>query len=244
MLRPILIAVQFLTLLPVSRLGAPTTRELGQSVLVYPLVGLVIGLLLASLQVVLTETDPALGAALILTVWVLITGALHLDGLADSADAWIGGHADPNRTLEIMKDPRAGPAGVVAVVLLLLIKFAALGVLVREGAWTVLVLAPVLGRGAVLGLFITTPYVRPGGIGEALSNELPAVGAWFVLLAVGLGTVLIGGWRGAGILLCVALVAVVLRAIMVRRIGGTTGDTAGAFVELLEATSILVPALL
>lgn len=79
-------------------------------------------------------------------VWVGLSGGLHLDGLADTADAWIGGHADRQRTLEIMKDPRSGPIAVVVLLLVLLLKFAALVVLLGQGAWAGLLLAPWLGR--------------------------------------------------------------------------------------------------
>ena len=91
-----------------------------------------------------------------LLAWVGVTGALHLDGLADSADAWVGGIGRSHRTLAIMKDPRSGPAGVVAVVLLLVLKFAALASLpgARGCRWF---LAPMLGRTALTAAFVTTP---------------------------------------------------------------------------------------
>lgn len=88
--------------------------------------GLVIGLLVAIPAYVASASDPMVIAALMLTVWVLVTGGLHFDGLADSADAWLGGQGNTTRTLEIMKDPRSGPAAIVLVALVLLLKLAAL----------------------------------------------------------------------------------------------------------------------
>jgi adenosylcobinamide-GDP ribazoletransferase len=114
-----------------------------------------------------------LHAALLLTVWVLLSGALHLDGLADSADAWLGGFGDRERTLTIMKDPRSGPIAVVTLVLVLLLKFAALLALIEQQHALALIIVPLLGRSALLGLFLTTPYVRAGGLGQALADHLP-----------------------------------------------------------------------
>ncbi|HHM04150.1 MAG TPA: adenosylcobinamide-GDP ribazoletransferase [Gammaproteobacteria bacterium] len=243
-LRPLLLAVQFLTRFPVPLRAAPNPRELGRSVLYYPLVGLLLGASLAGLQQLLATVPPLVQAALVLAVWSGITGFLHLDGLADSADAWVGGQGGRERTLAIMKDPRCGPAGVAAVVLLLLLKFAALASLAEAGPNTALLAAPLLGRVAVLALFASTPYVRPGGLGAAMAAELPRRSAWGVVAA---------SWLLCGLLLDAAawwLSVLVLaglwlglRTALLRRLGGTTGDTAGATLELTEA-AVLFTALL
>ena len=112
------VALQFLTRLPVRLAGMPSPQQIGRSLLWYPLVGLLIGLLLFALQQLLGGLSLMLQAALLLAVWVGVSGGLHLDGLADSADAWVGGFGDRARTLEIMKDPRSGPIAVVVLVLL------------------------------------------------------------------------------------------------------------------------------
>ena len=132
-----------------------------------------IGALLAGLHTALWLIDPGVLAALMLAVWVIITGGLHLDGLADTADAWIGGRGDRDRTLAIMKDSRSGPIAIIAIVLVLLNKFAALQVLLAGDARAVLLLAPVLGRATIVLLLITTPYVRPHGLGRPYANYLP-----------------------------------------------------------------------
>ncbi|HCS46271.1 MAG TPA: adenosylcobinamide-GDP ribazoletransferase, partial [Pseudomonas sp.] len=113
---PFWIALQFLSSLPIRLPGMPAPRELGRSLLFYPLVGLLFGVILWTLNGLLLGTPLLLHAALLLTVWVLLSGALHLDGLADSADAWLGGFGDRERTLTIMKDPRSGPIAVVTLV--------------------------------------------------------------------------------------------------------------------------------
>ncbi|HWH88654.1 MAG TPA: adenosylcobinamide-GDP ribazoletransferase [Pseudomonas sp.] len=231
---PLWIALQFLSSLPIRLPGMPEPQQLGRSLLFYPLVGLLFGLLLWALNLLLAGAPLLLHAALLLSVWVLLSGALHLDGLADSADAWLGGFGDRERTLTIMKDPRSGPIAVVTLVLVLLLKFAALLALIEQGKAVALIIVPALGRAALLGLFLTTPYVRAGGLGQALADHLPRKAGWWVLGLSALGCLLIAGYCAVVALLISLGVFVWLRRVMMRRLGGTTGDTAGAMLELLE----------
>ena len=231
---PLWIALQFLSSLPIRLPGMPEPQQLGRSLLFYPLVGLLFGVILWVFNLVLAGAPLLLHAALLLAVWVLLSGALHLDGLADSADAWLGGFGDRERTLTIMKDPRSGPIAVVTLLLVLLLKFCALLALVEQGHAVMLIIVPLLGRAALLGLFLTTPYVRAGGLGQALADHLPRRAGWWVLGASALACLLIAGVK-AIVALVVAFVGFVwLRQVMIRRLGGTTGDTAGALLELLE----------
>ena len=241
---PFWIALQFLSSLPVRLPGMPAPQELGRSLLFYPLVGLLFGGILWGLNWLMLGAPLLLHAALLLTVWVLLSGALHLDGLADSADAWLGGFGDRERTLTIMKDPRSGPIAVVTLVLVLLLKFAALLALIEQQHALALIIVPLLGRSALLGLFLTTPYVRAGGLGQALADHLPRSAGKQVLAVSGLACVLIAGLSGFfAVVLAVALFAW-LRRIMLRRLGGTTGDTAGALLELLEVAMLVGLALI
>src|SRR4030065_1365565 len=111
---PLLLAIQFLTQIPVRLKQTYGEREVGASLLYYPLVGLLLGALLAGLNSLLHGVPVLLHAALLLAAWVVMTGALHLDGLADSVDAWLGGLGNRERTLAILKEPRAGTAVVGA----------------------------------------------------------------------------------------------------------------------------------
>lgn len=242
-MRAFLVALQFLTRLPLPALAVPDSTVRGRSVLHYPAVGLLIGVLLAAVARMLGSGHVLLAAALVLLVWVLLTGGLHLDGLADSADAWLGGHGDRERTLAIMKDPASGPAGVSALVLVLLLKFAALATLLERSGALALVLAPVLGRGALVFLLWSTPYVRPGGIGAAQAARLPRVGAMSVLLLIIVALPALLGARGAGLLVLLAVLLWFLRSLMRQRIGGVTGDTLGASCEIVEAAVLVFMAL-
>ena len=137
----------------------------------------------------LEGASPLLQAALLLALWVALTGALHLDGLADSADAWLGGFGDPARTLEIMKDPRSGPVAVVVLVLLLLLKFSALLVVLQAqqpARWSG---APARAHGAA-GAVSLHPLCAPEW--PRLAANLPRSRALIVLAMVVIGCLLLG----------------------------------------------------
>ena len=237
-----LIALQFLTSLPVRLDRMPEPQAVGRSLLYYPLVGLLLGAMLWLVGAVFENASAPLLAALLLTGWVALTGGLHLDGLADSADAWLGGFGDRERTLTIMKDPRSGPLAVVVLVLLLLLKFVALWTLLATDQRLALLLAPLLGRSALLGLFLTTPYVRPGGLGQVLAEQMPRDTSRIALGGVVLACLALGssGWLALAATVGVGWLS---RRAMCRRIGGTTGDTAGALLELVECAVLGVLAL-
>ncbi|MNV20670.1 Cobalamin synthase [compost metagenome] len=236
---PFWIALQFLSSLPIRLPGMPEPRELGRSLLFYPLVGLLFGAILWAVNWLLLGTPTLLHAALLLSLWVLLSGGLHLDGLADSADAWLGGFGDRERTLTIMKDPRSGPIAVVTLVLVLLLKFTALLALIGQPESLALIIVPLIGRSALLGLFLTTPYVRAGGLGQALADHLPRSAGRQVLAVSALACVLIAGLSGVLAVVLAVLGFVWLRLVMLRRLGGTTGDTAGAMLELLEVAVLV-----
>lgn len=235
---PFLVALQFLTRIPLHLPRAPTPPELGRSLLWYPVVGLLLGVLLWLLALAATALPTPLAAALLLSVWVLASGALHLDGLADCADAWVGGHGNRERMLAIMKDPASGPVAVVALMLVLLLKFAALQALLEGRAIHSLILVPLLARTAMPLLFLTTPYVRTEGLGASLAAQLPRRAACLVTLAA------VAGALGFGIAGFCALAAAGIsflwvRCALLQRLGGTTGDGAGALLELTE-TAVIV----
>lgn len=242
---PLWLAIQFLTRLPTPALEL-RPEDLGRSVLAYPLVGLVLGLIVVLVGIVLSSIPGAptlLVAALVLTVWVGLTGALHLDGLADTVDAWVGGQRHPERARAIMKDPACGPMAVAALILLLLLKGTALVAVMEAGAWMALLLAIVLGRLVPPVLFLTTPYVNPAGLGAEMAQHLPrraVIGTLGVaaLLTMVLG-LLSGLWGVIPALLAGALLLWGAIRLLKRWLGGFTGDTAGATLELVE-TSVLV----
>lgn len=234
---PFCVALQFLTRLPLSLSRPPDAAAQRRSLYWYPAVGLVVGAALLLAAWLTSALPPAPRAALLLALWALLTGLLHLDGLADCADAWLGGHGDRARTLAILKDPRAGSAAVAMLVLVLLLKFAALQTLLASGAATpALLLAPLLARAAVPVLFASTPYVRDGGLGAVLAREADRRALLGVAALAALPALACGAWAA---LLAVAGVGFFVRALALRRLGGFTGDVAGALIELAEAAALL-----
>ncbi len=235
-------AMLMLTRIPMPRLMHISPQVQQRALLFYPAVGLILGGLLAGLAALLLWHRPLLSplviASIVLTAWVLLTGALHLDGLADSCDAWLGGFGDRQRTLEIMKDPQAGPAAVVAVVLVLLLKVSALVALIETPSlnlWAVLLAVPVVARLALWALVASLPYAREQGMASGLSKGFSALQLllwatpWVVFAAVLLQRQAILGLLFAGVMI------LWLRHLMQQRLGGYTGDTLGASVEALEA---------
>jgi adenosylcobinamide-GDP ribazoletransferase len=256
--RALRVALQFMTRLPLHMEPPPEPREMGLSLACYPVVGLVLGMLLWGVALAVSRLPALLGAAMVLAVWVLVTGALHIDGLADTADAWVGGHGDRDRTLDIMKDPRSGPVALAAVNCLLLLKFAALAALMahlhavplhalplRVEPWrdahlaAACILPPMLARAAIPLLFARTPYVRAQGIAEQLmAHQSRGAGAFAMALTA---LCALAAWRAAAaVAMGAAAVAYgIVRRGLMRRLGGFTGDGAGALIEVIEAACLV-----
>lgn len=238
---PLLIAIQFMTTVPVRLPYLPSREQNALSMLFYPAIGLLIGGVLW-LMASFIHLPVMLLSCLIVVVWVGLTGGLHLDGLADTADAWVGGFGDRERTLAIMKDPNAGAMGVIAIVLCLMLKWAGVyGLLMLDDEYDVSLvwlMIPMLGRLGVLVLFATTPYVRQQGLGSAL-QDVPKSLLWLVV--VGFGAVLgVLSWQLAVVLFGVwAVMLAWLRWRFVGRLGGITGDTVGASIEMVEVAMLV-----
>ena len=229
-------AVRFLTIFPVPA-GWPKEQDAqviqSGSILFYPLVGLFIGLILFNVDLMVHVFSAELTAVFLLTTWVIITGALHLDGLADSADAWLGGHGNKEKTLVILQDTHSGVAAIVAVVLVLLFKLILLAEL-NTNLIIALILTPVISRTAVIGLLVSTSYVRDNGIASTMMSSLPVKSIWISVLLIAALIIVWFGWHGILIVISVGVAVMLFRYMIYRRIGGTTGDTAGALIELIE----------
>ncbi|MDO3381805.1 adenosylcobinamide-GDP ribazoletransferase [Gilvimarinus algae] len=241
-------ALMFLTRLPVGRYVHGADAQIAaRAVYCYPMVGLVMGILLALAGSVFAGLGPLLAAALTLTLWVMLTGALHLDGLADCMDAYYAGHklADEterrNRILEVMHDPACGAVALVSLVLVLLVKVAALASLWQTGHWLLaLVVAPVLGRTAILPFMALGDYARGGG--SVPANASASVQAlWLVaLICSALVAVSLGVVAAAVVFAALALLIWFWWRLWLGQIGGYTGDCLGALVELSEVLVLVL----
>ncbi len=238
----LVLAVRFLTIVPVPGRDAEGPGALGHAAWWFPIVGLAMGgaLVLAD-SALAFAVPPLLSAVLVVTVWKVVTGGLHLDGLADCLDGLAG--RDVERRLAIMRDSRVGVFGAVGLMLSLLIACAALAGIPSAARGSVLVLAPVVGRLAPL---LVGPSFRPAtpghGLGASFIDTLPRfAGAVYLVLMVPLAWFLLGP---AGPVIAAAALGVSFAgaALFARRLGGLTGDVLGATVELAEVAFLVLSA--
>ena len=238
-MRGFLIALTFLTRLP---LPAPkveiTSEEFARSYRYYPLVGLVIGLLLWLLAKVLVPYFPPLVlGGLLLSAELMLTGGLHLDGFMDSMDGLLSARK-PERILEIMKDSHVGAHSCMALVGLLLLKFALLASL-SPAQFPILIVMPMLSRWVFQIGVIAFPYARPQGLGKGIHETTH----WAPFLLCGfivLGASFYLAKFAAIIAFGACVIAVTLLASRVSSLlGGLTGDLYGALIELSEVVCLL-----
>ncbi len=237
----LLLALAFLTILPV-RFGSKTTdADLAASRFFYPFIGGFLGLMLAGTSWGLSQASlsPQVAAFVILALWVILSGGLHLDGLADTFDGlflW----GDAGRRLEVLRDPHVGSYGVTALVLVLLGKLAALETLAETDRSLALLGASIVARCLVLTSAGVSTYARPSGTGRILIDATrPIEAALATGLALAVGAAL-AGWVGLLASLGALGVAAGLTIVAQRRLGGITGDILGALVELSELAYLLV----
>ena len=226
-------ALAFLTPLPVGAARVPDRDTL----VWFPLIGALIGLGVAGAWWAAAEVFPPLvAAAVAVAVDVVLTGALHLDGLADSADGLLAHHRDAERRREVMAAPDVGAFGVAAVVLVLLLRWAALASLVPDG-WLLLVLWAASRSVMVLALALVR-YVG-GGLGATMAGGPVWMGVQGSVGAAVVAGVSLGAGGVAAVVGCVvAATAVVLLGR--RRLGGVTGDVLGAAGVLGETVGLVV----
>ena len=234
-----LVAVQFLTVLPLSK-SKPTAADIGASQAYFPLVGLLLGLALAGVDAALGRLwPPALANALLLAFLVLATGALHFEGFLDTCDGLFGGH-DRERRLEIMRDGRVGAYAVAGGATLVLVKWAALLALAEPARLPTLIIFPVLSRWAMALAIRAFPYAREQGLGAAFragaTTRRTAIAAAIALA----GAVVAAGWGGTVLFAVATGAAWLVGSFAVGRLDGLTGDVYGAICELAEVAMLLV----
>lgn len=225
-MRGLILAIQFLTRLPTPALAGFQPGELARSVVWFPLVGVLVGLAVAAGVWLGSRFDPWLGGLFGLAIWVAGTGALHLDGLADLADALGASHRDPNRLLAVLADPHVGVFGMVAVLMQLLAKLVLLMLAARLELFWLLVLIPAWARLGVLG-WSRLPALKPG-MGERYAWQAAAWIPWAWLLALSAVSLIYP------ILLAAPLALLAWHLFLKFRLGGMTGDALGAGVEVTE----------
>lgn len=231
-------AIAFLTRLPVPRLSAET-KDWERSPAFYPVVGLLLGLLLAAWSWLMQQVFPAsLAAVLTLTFWVFITGGLHLDGWMDLADG-LGSWRDREKVFAIMKDSRVGAMGVIAAILLFMVKGVALYEIASSGWIMMLVLPPLLARTMLVAAIWFWPYVTEKGLGSGLRSGLTRTIVTIGLCGTAVAIIGVYQLRGLFVVGLSVVLAVLFTQRIHQRLGGLTGDCYGALVEWTEACALI-----
>jgi adenosylcobinamide-GDP ribazoletransferase len=215
-----------------------SAEELSRSSAWFPLVGLAIGVVVSVIMFVCAQRSAAVAAALGLLAWVWLTGALHLDGLADLSDALAASHRDARRFFAVLADPHLGAFGVVSVVLVLILKLTGLAQLSVPTSLTLplmpvptLLALPLIPAWARLGPLAWSRWLKPlkPGQGERFAWHLNV--GWIVFWVV----ILLGASAVLAPILCIAPVVIAAWGGWLKwRLGGTTGDCLGAGVEITE----------
>lgn len=258
-MRRLFAALRFLTIVPLPGSFGASGEDLSRCAPMFPVVGIMLGAFCGALAWSLSLiSPPLLTAACVVATMLAFSGALHMDGLSDTADGFFSSRPK-ERILEIMKDSRVGAMGVIAIVCTLMLKFASLASLTGPALWTAAFLAPLAGRCVMVLQMATLPYIRPGGLGSVFdrgSVRLAAVFAAGVLVIVNCGILAGVAWLVSGekalLSALVGGLAVSVAAVVTalafswychRKIGGATGDTYGASCELGETATMIAMAM-
>ena len=233
------LALTFLTIIPWPRLGLAAPQDLARSLVWFPWVGALLGLIFWGAWAGLQQILPGAGAAAVfLALTVILTRGLHLDGLSYTADGLGGGHTPADR-LRIMKDSQVGAFGVMALVLVLLLKFAFFLGWAGKGPGGVFLLYPLVSRWGLVLLAYLSPYARPeGGLCHAMTTGVSfKTLAGATLSALGLAWLAAGG-PGLLILVGAGLAVWLASYYFQKKLGGITGDALGATNEVLEVLAL------
>ena len=237
----LLAAARYLTVVPFPGRNHAPMETLGRAAAWFPIVGIGRGVVLALVDRLTSRVFPPLLAALLtVTAWKLVTGGLHLDGLADCLDGLVG--RDPEHRLAIMRDSRIGAFGAIGLILFLMLEIVALSELAPAARAGALLAAPVIARATPAVLARLFRSARPDGQGAAFHAGVRAPA-----IALGLAVALVAATLALGALGLVAVAAGLLAAIglagfVARRLGGITGDVLGAGVEMSELAALLTVA--
>lgn len=234
MLTELWLAIQFLTRLPTPSTTAFSPELLARSARCFPLVGLLVGGIVLLCLWPAQHHDVWLQAWLGVLAWIVVTGGLHLDGLADVADALGAAHRDRSRLLAVMKDPHLGSFGVLTLIVAVSGKLVLLMLVAKQQAWWALGLIPAWARLGVLS-WQTLPPLTASGLAEAFTWQQPRYAPWlWLLLLTSVSAYYVP------VLCLMPIVILLYRRWLQQTLGGMSGDCLGAGVEVTELVGLLL----
>jgi adenosylcobinamide-GDP ribazoletransferase len=239
-MRLYLIALQFLTIIPLPFDTRCQKDDTGRATAFFPLVGLTIGGLLGGLNwLSATWLNHSLNAALLITVLAAVTGALHLDGLADVCDG-LAARGNRERFLAVMKDSHIGAVGAVGLVLGLMLKWQALLAVPDGIAWQALLLFPILGRCSQVLALAGAKHARQEGLGATIMQGMSTRHLIVALTITVAACLLLLPLKGMIALTAVFAVTLIIKGYFQNRLGGLTGDIVGCINEISEIVALIV----
>ncbi len=248
MIKNFITALQFLTIFTIKKKHEVEEGDLARSMLYFPLIGFLIGLILvyADKAFTIAALPYTIGNLFLLILSVFITRALHIDGLADTFDGIMGG-GDHKSRLAIMKDSRIGTAGTLGIIFVMFLKYLCFNNLFNSEKVAALLTAPMLGRWSQTLMVFKANYSREEGMAKAFVGHLRFSSmAAASIVAVGLSAFVTLREDAHSVFLVLSLICGVLlltflgRRYLARKVGGVTGDTIGAVSELNEALVLLL----
>jgi adenosylcobinamide-GDP ribazoletransferase len=233
MFRPLLLALSFLTALPLGGKTEYRDPDFGRSAIYFPFIGFIIGTVAFYIAeyLLLHGVTPEATAFIIIVYLQLVTRGLHIDGLADSFDGFFGGKGSED-ALRIMKDPCAGPFGITAIVIVLLGTYIALEADLASGSYIVIIPALVLSRWSMAVGAFNARYPRDDGTAKLFIGKIGFVSILLSTLLAALLASLYVGVQAVYMFFATALLVLAVRLIAKKKINGMTGDLLGAINEL------------
>ncbi len=229
-----MLAVSFLTIIPVK--AKFSAKKTAGSMVFFPVVGLLLGLILAGANMLMAKAgfDPLLSSATTIILLVVLTGGIHMDGLADTADALASGK-DGKKQLKIMRDPHIGAMGTLALVCVIILKITLLNGISFTVKPTALILMCVLGRWAMVFMMRNFTYARKNGKAKIFMQGLDYKIFFFAGLLTLAVVLIIYGVKGLAVMALTAAAVYIAGRLISNKIGGITGDNIGAANEFTEA---------
>jgi adenosylcobinamide-GDP ribazoletransferase len=233
-----------LTIIPLPGRHEASPEELGRSIVFFPLVGVIIGLILAGLNWLLGLALPsALVNALLVVSLVAVSGALHLDGLVDTCDGLASGKTVEERW-RVMDDSRAGAFGIIGVCCLLLVKYVALNNVPAHSLMPTLVLMPSLSRWVMVYALFAYPYAKPSGLSKVFKQGASWLRFTIATVVTLVIAVILAQLAGFVIMLAIWVIVLAVATYLKGKFGGLTGDTYGAINEVAEVCVLIMVCLL